>query len=90
MRFDLIELGFGVRTAGLCCKLIAWIVGTGDLRDAMTDEIDFVKEATNVETFRNYLSNSGLESIATAPYVYRQLSTQRCVLASLCRASGAT
>ncbi len=45
----------------------------------MTEEIDFLQEAKNIETFRAYLSGAGLESICTAPYVYRQLSTQRCV-----------
>ena len=32
----------------------------------------------NIETFKRYLSDAGLESICTAPYVYKQLSTQRC------------
>ena len=43
----------------------------------MTDEIDFLKEANNVETFRNYLSDAGFESICTAPFVYKQITTRR-------------
>ena len=43
----------------------------------MFDEVDFVKEAQNIETFRRYLDDSGFESVCTAPYVYKQLSTRR-------------
>ena len=43
----------------------------------MFDEVDFIKEAQNIETFRRYLSDSGYESVCTAPYVYRQMSTRR-------------
>ncbi len=43
----------------------------------MIDEVDFVKEAQNIETFRRYLDDSGFESVCTAPYVYRQMSTRR-------------
>ena len=66
--------------AGRPCTLVTRLLCTGDLRDAMTDEIDFVKEADNIQNFQSYLCNAGLESICTAPYVYKQLSTQRFVV----------
>ncbi len=60
----------------------------------MIDEVDFVKEAQNIETFRRYLDDSGFESVCTAPYVYSQMSTRRYVanakyMQRLCRLLGA-
>lgn len=43
----------------------------------MLEEVDFTKEATNVESFRRYLESMGLTRQATAPKVYRQCSTRR-------------
>ncbi|XP_049396715.1 uncharacterized aarF domain-containing protein kinase At5g05200, chloroplastic isoform X1 [Solanum stenotomum] len=48
-----------------------------DIRESMLEEVDFNKEATNVESFRSYLAAMGLTRQATAPKVYRQYSTKR-------------
>ncbi|KAI5057656.1 hypothetical protein GOP47_0027671 [Adiantum capillus-veneris] len=49
----------------------------GDIRASMLEEIDFQKEAINIEAFRKYLETAGLSSQATAPQVYRHCSTKR-------------
>ncbi|CAN4123411.1 unnamed protein product [Withania somnifera] len=43
----------------------------------MLEEVDFNKEATNIESFRRYLEAMGLTRQATAPKVYHQYSTKR-------------
>lgn len=43
----------------------------------MLEEVDFQKEATNIESFRRYLEAMGLTRQATAPMVYRHCSTRR-------------
>lgn len=43
----------------------------------MLEEVDFYKEAANVESFRNYLQAMGLTRQATAPKVYQYCSTRR-------------
>lgn len=48
-----------------------------DIRDSMLEEVDFRKEAKNIESFRRYLESMGLTQQATAPRVYYQCSTQR-------------
>ncbi|KAL2248989.1 uncharacterized aarF domain-containing protein kinase At5g05200, chloroplastic [Sesamum indicum] len=48
-----------------------------DIRESMLEEVDFKKEATNVESFRRYLEAMGLTRQATAPKVYQQYSTRR-------------
>ncbi|KAK4382907.1 putative aarF domain-containing protein kinase, chloroplastic [Sesamum angolense] len=48
-----------------------------DIRESMLEEVDFKKEATNVESFRRYLEAMGLMRQATAPKVYQQYSTRR-------------
>ncbi|XP_059627881.1 uncharacterized aarF domain-containing protein kinase At5g05200, chloroplastic isoform X2 [Cornus florida] len=48
-----------------------------DIRESMLEEVDFNKEAANIESFRRYLEAMGLTRQATAPKVYRQCSTQR-------------
>ncbi|XP_059300823.1 uncharacterized aarF domain-containing protein kinase At5g05200, chloroplastic [Lycium ferocissimum] len=48
-----------------------------DIRESMLEEVDFNKEATNIESFRRYLEAMGLTMQATAPKVYRQCSTKR-------------
>lgn len=49
----------------------------GDIRASMLDEVDFRKEALNIEDFRNYVGSLGLASQAAAPVVYRHCSTER-------------
>ncbi|XP_057980672.1 uncharacterized aarF domain-containing protein kinase At5g05200, chloroplastic isoform X1 [Malania oleifera] len=48
-----------------------------DIRDSMLEEVDFNKEAANIESFRRYLESMGLTRQATAPKVYQQCSTRR-------------
>ncbi|XP_065870633.1 uncharacterized aarF domain-containing protein kinase At5g05200, chloroplastic [Euphorbia lathyris] len=48
-----------------------------DIRESMLEEVDFYKEAANVESFRNYLVAMGLTRQATAPKVYHHCSTRR-------------
>ena len=50
----------------------------GDIRQSMSEEVDFTKEAANIEAFARFLgANEGLLDVATAPFVYRQFSTRR-------------
>lgn len=44
----------------------------GDIRASMLEELDFQKEATNVEEFRQFLAENNLLKVATAPRVYRK------------------
>ncbi|KAF3433253.1 hypothetical protein FNV43_RR24355 [Rhamnella rubrinervis] len=48
-----------------------------DIRESMLEEVDFQKEAANIESFRRYLEAMGLTRQATAPKVYHQCSTRR-------------
>ncbi|KAK1322336.1 putative aarF domain-containing protein kinase [Acorus calamus] len=48
-----------------------------DIKSSMLEEVDFRKEATNVESFRRYLENTGLTMQAKAPLVYRHCCTRR-------------
>ncbi|XP_020584401.1 uncharacterized aarF domain-containing protein kinase At5g05200, chloroplastic [Phalaenopsis equestris] len=48
-----------------------------DIKASMLEEVDFRKEAVNIETFRRYLETMGLERQAKAPKVYQQCSTRR-------------
>ncbi|KAH7537695.1 hypothetical protein FEM48_Zijuj03G0120100 [Ziziphus jujuba var. spinosa] len=48
-----------------------------DIRASMLEEVDFQKEAANIESFRRYLEAMGLTRQATAPKVYHQCSTRR-------------
>jgi len=48
-----------------------------DIRSSMLEELDFQKEATNVEEFRTFLKENNLDQVATAPYVYRDLTTKK-------------
>ncbi|KAM7491819.1 hypothetical protein LguiA_034740 [Lonicera macranthoides] len=48
-----------------------------DIRESMLEEVDFKKEAANIESFRTYLQAMGLVRQATAPKVYPQCSTRR-------------
>ncbi|RWW62644.1 hypothetical protein BHE74_00030208 [Ensete ventricosum] len=42
----------------------------------MLEEVDFRKEAANIESFRRYLEKMGLEKQAKAPQVYQHCSTR--------------
>ncbi|CAH9060031.1 unnamed protein product [Cuscuta epithymum] len=48
-----------------------------DIRESMLEEVDFTKEAANIEAFRRYLETMGLTRQAKAPRVYQQCSTRR-------------
>lgn len=48
-----------------------------DIRASMLEEVDFYKEANNIESFRRYLEDMGLTRQATAPKVYHHCSTKR-------------
>ncbi|PWA98310.1 protein kinase superfamily protein [Artemisia annua] len=48
-----------------------------DIRASMLEEVDFKKEAANIEAFRGYLESMGLTRQATAPRVYRECSTKK-------------
>ncbi|KAL8149381.1 putative aarF domain-containing protein kinase At5g05200, chloroplastic [Apium graveolens] len=48
-----------------------------DIRESMLEEVDFTKEAANIDSFRRYLESMGLTRQATAPKVYQQCSTKR-------------
>jgi len=51
----------------------------GDVRSSMLEELDFTKEATNVEEFREFLERNALMDDATAPQIYRDLTTKKCL-----------
>lgn len=48
-----------------------------DIKESMLEEVDFSKEAANIEAFRRYLDTMGLTRQATAPKVYYHCSTKR-------------
>ncbi|KAG5558177.1 hypothetical protein RHGRI_008187 [Rhododendron griersonianum] len=48
-----------------------------DIKESMLEEVDFNKEAMNIESFRRYLESMGFTRQATAPKVYPQCSSQR-------------
>jgi len=49
----------------------------GDVRSSMLEELDFEKEAGNLEEFRAFLRREGLDEVATAPKVYREFTTKK-------------
>lgn len=49
----------------------------GDIRSSMLEELDFEKEATNVEEFRHFLEENNLLKVATAPRIYREFTTKK-------------
>ncbi|CAM8919905.1 unnamed protein product [Rhodiola kirilowii] len=56
----------------------ASLVGiVNDIRASMLEEVDFNKEAANIESFRRYLVTMGLTRQATAPKVFQQFSSRR-------------
>lgn len=50
----------------------------GDIRASMMEEVDFRKEASNIQQFSRYLDESGMRAVATCPFVYQQWSTRKC------------
>ncbi|XP_058207406.1 uncharacterized aarF domain-containing protein kinase At5g05200, chloroplastic [Rhododendron vialii] len=48
-----------------------------DIKESMLEEVDFNKEAMNIESFRRYLESMGFTRQATAPKVFPQCSSQR-------------
>ncbi|KAI3925162.1 hypothetical protein MKW98_009812 [Papaver atlanticum] len=48
-----------------------------DIKVSMLEEVDFKKEAANIESFQRYLEAMGLTRQATAPKVYPHCSTRR-------------
>ncbi|XP_022554243.1 uncharacterized aarF domain-containing protein kinase At5g05200, chloroplastic [Brassica napus] len=48
-----------------------------DIRESMLEEVDFNKEAQNIESFKRYLESMGLSGQATAPRVYKHCSSRR-------------
>ncbi|KAF6143020.1 hypothetical protein GIB67_041088 [Kingdonia uniflora] len=48
-----------------------------DIKESMLEEVDFRKEAANIESFRRYLEAMGLNGQATAPKVYQSCSSRR-------------
>ncbi|KAL1197058.1 putative aarF domain-containing protein kinase [Cardamine amara subsp. amara] len=48
-----------------------------DIRESMLEEVDFNKEAQNIDSFKRYLETMGLTGQATAPRVYKHCSSRR-------------
>ncbi|CAN8298188.1 unnamed protein product [Cochlearia groenlandica] len=48
-----------------------------DIRESMLEEVDFNKEAQNIDSFKRYLETMGLSGQATAPRVYKHCSSRR-------------
>ncbi|KAL7467785.1 hypothetical protein ACHAXS_008025 [Conticribra weissflogii] len=48
-----------------------------DVRSSMLEELDFEKEASNIEEFREFLRVQGFTDAVTAPRVYRELTTRK-------------
>jgi len=49
----------------------------GDVRTSMLEELNFEKEAENVEEFRRFLKEQGLTDVATAPRIYREFTSKK-------------
>uniref|UniRef100_A0A0E0Q5S6 ABC1 atypical kinase-like domain-containing protein n=1 Tax=Oryza rufipogon TaxID=4529 RepID=A0A0E0Q5S6_ORYRU len=48
-----------------------------DIKESMLEEVDFRKEAMNIEAFQRYIDAMGFDRQAKAPFVYRHCSTKR-------------
>ncbi|TVU39965.1 hypothetical protein EJB05_13409 [Eragrostis curvula] len=48
-----------------------------DIKESMLEEVDFRKEAANIEAFQRYLEAMGFDRQAKAPLVYQHCSTKR-------------
>jgi len=49
----------------------------GDVKSSMLEELDFEKEASNIEEFRNFLREQELTDSVTAPRVYSEFTTRK-------------
>jgi len=49
----------------------------GDIRAAMLDELDFTKEAKNINSFQSFIQQQNLGGVAVAPKVYPKYSSKR-------------
>eukprot|EP00979_Chaetoceros_neogracilis_P007557 scaffold1598_cov259-Chaetoceros_neogracile.AAC.7 len=49
----------------------------GDIRSSMLEELDFEKESKNVQEFRVFLKENGLDGVATAPKVYSEYTSKK-------------
>eukprot|EP00978_Attheya_sp_CCMP212_P038724 scaffold194798_cov44-Attheya_sp.AAC.1 len=49
----------------------------GDIRSSMLEELDFEKEATNIEEFRRFILDNSFQKQVTAPRVYRESTTRK-------------
>lgn len=58
-------------------KLLHQVGIVRDIKESMLEEVDFRKEAVNIESFRRYVENMRLERQAKAPMVYQHCSTRR-------------
>ncbi|GJN09877.1 hypothetical protein PR202_ga27925 [Eleusine coracana subsp. coracana] len=47
-----------------------------DIKESMLEEVDFRKEAANIEAFQRYIEAMGFDRQAKAPFVYRHCSTK--------------
>ncbi|KAE9465100.1 hypothetical protein C3L33_02986, partial [Rhododendron williamsianum] len=59
------------------CLMLNYVGIVKDIKESMLEEVDFNKEAMNIESFRRYLESMGFTRQATAPKVYPQCSSQR-------------
>ncbi|KAK1627712.1 hypothetical protein QYE76_002027 [Lolium multiflorum] len=48
-----------------------------DIKESMLEEVDFRKEAVNMEAFQRYIEAMGFDRQAKSPFVYRHCSTKR-------------
>lgn len=48
-----------------------------DVKRSMLEELDFEREASNIEEFRDFLREQDLEGTVTAPQVYNELTTKK-------------
>uniref|UniRef100_A0ACD5W434 Uncharacterized protein n=1 Tax=Avena sativa TaxID=4498 RepID=A0ACD5W434_AVESA len=48
-----------------------------DIKESMLEEVDFRKEAVNMEAFQRYIDAMGFDRQAKSPFVYRHCSTKR-------------
>lgn len=48
-----------------------------DIKESMLEEVDFRKEAVNMEAFQRYIEAMGFDKQAKSPFVYQHCSTKR-------------
>nr|ACG38485.1 ubiquinone biosynthesis protein ubiB [Zea mays] len=48
-----------------------------DIKESMLEEVDFRKEAANIQAFQGYIDAMGFDRQAKAPFVYQHCSTKR-------------